>query len=106
MKPIDYDALFKSKKLSSVLTSIIFSITFEKKNYNNSTATSTSAKDKSDQVPIKKSPVNEPQEKQYDSYEISIDLSSSLFKEDIYLIDKDDRNNQLRSIIILLSRPL
>ena len=38
----------------------------------------------------KKKSVNEPQEKQSDSYDISIDLAYESLKNDIDLVEKDD----------------
>ena len=46
LKPIDYDALFKSKQLIAALTEILVSREFQKKTDNYSTTTSTSVKDK------------------------------------------------------------
>ena len=69
-----------------------------KKNDNASAATSTSVKDKSYEVSSKKSSVNETQENQSDSDEISINLESSSFKKYTVLIDIYDGKSQWRSI--------
>ena len=76
LKPIDYDAFFKSKWLNYALTSIIGSSTVAKKKYNNSTTTSTSIKDKYDEVSGKIAAVNEPPVNQSNYDTISIELTS------------------------------
>ena len=60
LKSIDYDAFLGHKQLSAELTSCIVYSTVSNKMDNTSTANSTSVKDKSYEVSIKTSSVNEP----------------------------------------------
>ena len=88
MKPVDYDAFLNHKYFSDALISCIGYIAVAKKKDNASTATSTCFKNKSYEVSSKNSKVNEPQEKQSNYNEISIDLAYSPFKKYILFIDK------------------
>ena len=65
---------------------------------NGSTTTSTRVINKSDEVPRKKSSLNEPQEKKSEFYEISIDLKYSSYKKNIVFFGKDYGRTQWRSI--------
>ena len=93
LKRIYYDAFFKHKYHSAVLTSSIGSINVTKTKYKASNPSSTSVKYIYDEVSGQITAVNEPQENESNYDAVSIYRAYLSFKKDTNLIEKDGENS-------------